>query len=59
MSYLRYSQFQEDSNGNPMNFIKKQSFNSHKTRKKASGAPIIFSNIAENGTGICDSYNSH
>ena len=48
----RYSQFEEDINGNPISFNIKQSFNSHKERRKKNGAIVIFSNIAENGTVI-------
>ncbi len=51
MTYIRYSQFEEDENGNPKTFNIRSTFSSHKSSRKKMNSIVIFSNISENGKG--------
>lgn len=49
MKYIRYSQFDKNEDGNPLEFTNKKTFYSHKTRREKLKAVVIFSNIDKNG----------
>ncbi len=49
MKYVRYSQFDKNEDGNPLEFFNKKTFYSHKTRREKVNAAVIFSNIDKNG----------